>query len=114
MTERKSVCRLCSKTLLTPLKQLFDFARVKAVPPGASATIEFEVSASAVAEVDEQSGDLVSAAASFTLLFDDGGGQVVSLPAKVSGARTVLDKLPHRTRKWVAVVVVVVHRLRQN
>ena len=81
-------------TLLTPLKQLFDFARVKAVPPGASAIIEFEVSASAVAEVDEQSGDLVSAAASFTLMFDDGGGQVVSLPAKVSGARTVLDKFP--------------------
>jgi hypothetical protein len=81
--------------------------------------------------VDEKTGDLVSEAAGYTLMFDDGGaknatfcaiyiekrsfcqdrlgtnigktqkrvaffagGQVVSLPAKVGGARTVLEAFP--------------------
>ena len=44
--------------------------------------------------MDEKTGDLVSEAAGYTLMLDDGGGQVVSLPAKVGGARTVLEAFP--------------------
>ena len=44
--------------------------------------------------MDEKTGDLVSEAAGYTLMFDDGGGQVVSLPAKVGGAQTVLEAFP--------------------
>jgi hypothetical protein len=36
---------------MTPLKQLFDFSRVRDVPAGGSSVVEFEVSAAALAEV---------------------------------------------------------------
>jgi hypothetical protein len=36
---------------MTPLKQLFDFSRVRDVPAGGSSVAEFEVSAAALAEV---------------------------------------------------------------
>ena len=78
--------------LMTPIKQLFDFHRVRDVAPGESGVVEFEVSAAAIAEVDEKTGDLVSEAASYTLMFDDGAGQLVNMPAKVTGKRTVLDE----------------------
>ena len=42
--------------LLTPMKQLFDFSRVKAVAAGAHVDISFNVSASSLAEVAEASG----------------------------------------------------------
>lgn len=80
--------------LMTPIKQLFDFSRVRDVAPGESRVLEFELSAAAIAEVDEKTGDLVSEAASYTIIFDDGAGQLVSMPAKVSGKRTVLEQFP--------------------
>lgn len=80
--------------LMTPIKQLFDFHRVRDVAPGESRVVEFEVSAAAIAEVDEKTGDLVSEAASYTLMFDDGAGQLVNMPAKVTGKRTVLEQFP--------------------
>ena len=42
--------------LLTPMKQLFDYSRVKAVAAGAHVDISFNVSASSLAEVAEASG----------------------------------------------------------
>lgn len=72
--------------MLTPLKQLFDYTRARDVAAGGSTTITFEITAADLAEVDEQTGDLVSEAASYTLMFDDGGGQVVNMTAVVKGA----------------------------
>ena len=84
-----------NRTLLAPLKQLFDYTRVKAVAAAASAAIEFEVTAAMLALVDEESGDLVSDAASYTLMFDDGsGGRACRMAAKVSGERAVVDPFP--------------------
>ena len=80
--------------LLTPLKQLFDFQRVNDVKAGGSVSVLFDVTAAALAEVDEESGDLVSEAAEYQLRFEDGGGQAVQLQASVVGARRVLDRFP--------------------
>ena len=80
--------------LLTPLKQLFDFQRVNDVKAGGSVSVLFHVTAAALAEVDEESGDLVSEAAEYELRFEDGGGQAVQLQASVVGARRVLDRFP--------------------
>jgi beta-D-xylosidase 4 len=80
--------------LLTPIKQLFDYTRVRDVAAGGSATITFEVTAADLAEVDEKTGDLVSEAATYTLMFDDGGGQIVNMTAVVTGARKVLELFP--------------------
>lgn len=60
-----SLCRslLCecyaSAALLAPLRQLFDFGRVT-VPAGGSAMMNFNVTAAAIAEVDEATGDRVN------------------------------------------------------
>ena len=93
----KQVRNIDGRELLTPRKQLFDYTRLKAVKSGGSATISFNVTAAAIAEVDEKSGDLVSEAGSYELLFDDGSGKkagVVSMVAAVKGARAVLEPFP--------------------
>ena len=93
-TNAEALTKSGAGPLMTPIKQLFDFSRVRDVAPGASRVIEFDLSAAAIAEVDEKTGDLVSEAASYTLMFDDGTGQVVTMPATVSGKRTVLEQFP--------------------
>ena len=84
--------------LMTPIKQLFDYERARGVAAGAERTVTFAVSAADLAEVDEQTGDLVSEAAGYTLTFDDGGGQTVSMDAAVKGGRVVLEHFPKDSR----------------
>lgn len=94
-TNAEALTKSGAGPLMTPIKQLFDFSRVRDVAPGASRVIDFELSAAAIAEVDEKTGDLVSEAASYTLMFDDGtGDEAVTMPATVRGARTVLERFP--------------------
>ena len=86
-----------AKALLTPRKQLFDYARLKGVKKGSSTTLTFNVTAASIAEVDEKTGDLVSEAGSYELLFDDGsGGKIglVSMAVAVKGANVVLEPFP--------------------
>ena len=68
-TNAEALTKSGAGPLMTPIKQLFDFSRTR---DGASRVVEFELSAAAIAEVDEKTGDLVSEAASYTLMFDDG------------------------------------------
>ena len=77
--------------LLAPLKQLFDYKRVKDVASGDSATIQFTVTANAFAETDEASGDRVSEPGAYELVFEDGSGRAVQMAAAVGGRRVVLD-----------------------
>jgi beta-glucosidase len=94
--ERQGVRNLHGRELLTPLKQLFDFGRL-AIKSGAQKTITFNVTAAVLAEVDEQSGDLVSEAGEFELVFDSGdaaAGGSVTTNAAVVGNKTVLEKFP--------------------
>lgn len=91
---RRSSTDARGNTLLTPLRQLFNFTRVKNLAAGASASVEFLVAASDLAEVDEQSGDRMSEPGSYELQFDDGAGQVVTMAAVVQGGRAVLDRFP--------------------
>jgi len=93
-TNAEALTKSGAGPLMTPIKQLFDFSRVRDVAPGASRVIEFDVNAAAIAEVDEKTGDLVSEAASYTLMFDDGTGQAVTMSATVSGKTTVLEQFP--------------------
>ena len=75
--------------LLTPQRQLFDFARLKRVAPGETRTMTISISAKTLAMVDEGSGDLVASAGSFHLLFDSGAGFIrgaVGEAAKADGA----------------------------
>jgi hypothetical protein len=94
--ERQGVRNLHGRKLLTPLKQLFDFGRL-AIKSGAQKTITFNVTAAVLAEVDEQSGDLVSEAGEFELVFDSGDAAArgsVTTNAAVVGNKTVLEKFP--------------------
>ena len=74
-TNAEALTKSGAGPLMTPIKQLFDFSRTRDVAPGASRVVEFELSAAAIAEVDEKTGDLVSEAASYTLMFDDSTGR---------------------------------------
>jgi len=85
--------------LLTPLKQLFDYERVKAVDAGSSTTLHFNISAASLAEVDEASGDTVAEAGAYEVWFEYGTGSTeedgaLLLQAGVTGARTVVDHFP--------------------
>lgn len=80
--------------LLTPLKQLFDFHRVNNVSVGGTRLVQFNVTASSLSEVDEASGDRVSEAAEYELIFDDGGGRMATAAASVTGERRVLEPFP--------------------
>ena len=85
------------RPLLTPTKQLIDFARVKAVKAGESVIVSYNVSSASVAEVDEASGDIASEAGEFELIFDDGSGTssgTLSMLATVSGPRKVIEPFP--------------------
>ena len=82
------------RELLTPRKQLFDYTRVKAVKAGRSTTVTFNITAAALAEVDEKSGDLVSEAGIFNLRFEDGSGKFVPMTATVQGKAAVLEPFP--------------------
>ena len=84
--------------LLTPLRQLFDFERVVAVPAAgpleSRRLVRFNVTAASLAEIDEKTGDKVSEPGTYALTFADGGGEEVALVATVGGARTVLTPFP--------------------
>lgn len=74
-TNAEALTKSGAGPLMTPIKQLFDFSRTRDVAPGASRVVEFELSAAAIAEADEKTGDLVSEAASYLLMFDDSTGR---------------------------------------
>ena len=93
-TNGEALAQQGDAALMTPIKQLFDYERARSVAAGAERTVTFAVSAADLAEVDEQTGDLVSEAAAYTLTFDDGGGQTVSMDAAVKGGRVVLERFP--------------------
>ena len=81
--------------LLQPQKQLFDFARVRDIKAGSRAAITFQITAAALAEVDEATGDLVSEPGRAVLMFDDGSGDPpLQMAAQTAGARRVLEPFP--------------------
>jgi hypothetical protein len=84
-------------TLLAPLKQLYNFTRVKDLAAGASSSVEFVVTPDSLGEVDEQNGDRVSEPGSYELMFEGGGGELVTLVATVRGERAVLDPFPSQS-----------------
>lgn len=97
---RQGVRNLDGRELLTPQRQLFDFTRLHGVKAGGQHTITFNVTASSVAEVDEKSGDLVSAQGQYELLFDDGSGMttgIVRMSASVTGHTVVLEPFPSKS-----------------
>jgi hypothetical protein len=81
------------KTLLPMIKQLFDFQRVT-VGSGGSVTLTFNLTAAVLSEYGATTGDRVAKAGGVTLMFEDGGGQVVTLVAKVTGPPMVVEPFP--------------------
>eukprot|EP00041_Stephanoeca_diplocostata_P008138 m.117691 g.117691 ORF g.117691 m.117691 type:complete len:917 (+) comp17191_c0_seq1:436-3186(+) len=85
------------ETILSPIRELIGFERVKDVGVGATATVNFNVSAAILAAVDESSGDLIALSGRFIIEFDIGTGSaasVTTLSATVSGAPVVLESFP--------------------
>lgn len=78
------------------LKQkLWDFARGSDVAVGATAKLEFTVSAEALALADLATGDLVAAPGEYTLVFDSGDGVTVAmLGLSVTGKQVVIEPFP--------------------
>jgi hypothetical protein len=81
------------KTLLPMIKQLFDFQRVT-VGSGRRVTLTFNLTAAVLSEFEATTGDRVAKAGGVTLMFEDGGGQVVTLVAKVAGPPVVVEPFP--------------------
>jgi len=79
---------------LAPLRQLFDFQRLPAVPKGGTATVTFDVSADALAVFGTDTGDLVASAGGYTLMFDDGSGDMLEMQAAVVGGPYIVDPFP--------------------
>ena len=92
--------------LLAPMRELFDFTRVKDVAPGTSVDVTFEVSSKVLAVVDEVSGDIVATAGTYDLFFDSGAGfmskpsplaapkALLTLRAAVTGDSTIVTPFP--------------------
>lgn len=79
---------------LAPLRQLFDFQRLPAVPKGGTATVTFDVTADALAVYGADTGDLVASAGGYTLMFDDGSGEMLEMQAAVVGSPYIVDPFP--------------------
>ena len=78
------------------LKQkLWSFERASDVEVGASATLDFVVSAEALALADLASGDLVSVPGKYKLVFDSGNGvDMVALGLTITGTQRVVEPFP--------------------
>jgi len=83
-------------SLLAPLKQLFGFQRLTSIVAHGDGTtmVTFDVSPDDLAVPDLKSGDLTVEPGIYELRFEDGTGQVVMMPAVVSGPPVVLEKFP--------------------
>ena len=78
------------------IKQLFDFARVEALPPGRSATLHMVASPETLKVADVGSGGLISAAGTYSLSFEDGSSRTSpsTVPVTITGGDTVLEPFP--------------------
>lgn len=71
--------------------------RLSAVLKGGTATVSFGVTADTLAVVSTNTGDLVASAGGYTLMFDDGSGEMLEMTAAVVGRPYVVDPFPAET-----------------
>ena len=77
-----------------PIKSLFDFTRVRDLADGASESVKFTVTPQALALATEE-GDLMVLPGGYVLYFENGAGEVVSVPLTVTGKPTLVEKFPN-------------------
>jgi hypothetical protein len=75
-------------------KQLFDFVRLNDVPPGQTQMATFHITPAALSVSDVRNGNIISAAGSYELSFEDGSGDSHKVQVTITGHDTVLSVFP--------------------
>merc|ERR1712217_98793 len=78
---------------LHPVKSLFDFTRVGDVRPGSSETISFSIHPDnfLLATAD---GDMVRAPGDYTIVFENGAGEILTTHIKMVGKQVTVEPFP--------------------
>ena len=75
-------------------KQLFDFVRLNDVLPGQTQRATFHITPAALSVSDVRNGNIISAAGSYELSFEDGSGDSDKVQVTITGRDTVLSVFP--------------------
>ena len=77
------------------IRKLWSFERAADVAVGASAVLQFMVSAEALTLFDLSTGDIVCAPGQYELVFDSGDGvTMVRLGLTITGAQQIIEPFP--------------------
>lgn len=75
-------------------KQMFDFVRLNEVAPGASEQATFDITPGRLAVSDVRNGNIIAAAGTYELIFEDGSGNSHQVQVTMTGSDNILSVFP--------------------